>query len=167
MYSEKASFISYMARIVSAYFTGIENVAGCFHIEKGVELETAISDFIGAIPFNTTLFGGWKGDRFQTYFNSANHSYGQIPPAIGSGYYHFGWILSPIYVVLMLKLSMFYCEKAKNDHNPWKYTVNTFCCTVFALGMVMYNESISFSWYFGWAVPMLLLLKFTNKDEFS
>lgn len=167
MYSDKTGLISYIARIVSAYFTGVENVAGCFNLQKGAEFETAVSDLIGAIPFNTTLFGSWSGDRFQTYFNNANHSHGQISPAIGSGYYHFGWILSPIYVVIMLKLSLFYCENAKKDTNPWKYAIDTFCCIVFSLGLVMYNEAIAFSWYLGWGVLMLLVLKFTNKDEIS
>ena len=166
IYSNKASLITYIARIVSAYFTGVENIAGCFNIQKGVEFETAISDFIGSIPFNTTLFGGWSGDKFQTYFNSANRAYGQISPAIGSGYYRFGWLLSPIYVVIMLKFSMFYCERARKGANPWRYAVDTFCCIVFSLGLVMYNEAIAFSWYFGWGVLMLLALKFTNKDEF-
>ena len=167
MYSNNTSLISYVARIVSAYFTGIENVAGCFRIEEGYEAETAISDFIGTIPFNSTFFGGWEGDKFQTYFNNANRSYGQISPAIGSGYYQFGWILSPIYVVIMLKLSMFHCDKAQKDKNSWRYAVNIFCCIVLALGLVMYNESIAFSWYFGWGIFMFLVLKFTNKDEFS
>lgn len=165
MYSNKTSLLSYIAKIVSAYFTGIENVAGCFNVPKGVEFETAVSDFIGAIPFNTTIFGGWNGDKFQTYFNSANRSYGQISPAIGSGYYHFGWMLSPIYVVIMLKLSMYYCDRARNDSNSWRYAVDTFCSIVFSLGLVMYNEAIAFSWYFGWGLLMLLVLKFTNKDE--
>lgn len=165
MYSYKTSLLSYIAKIVSAYFTGVENIAGCFNVPKGVEFETAASDIIGSIPFNTTLFGGWNGDKFQTYFNIVNRSYGQISPAIGSGYYHFGWILSPVYVVIMLKLSIYYCEKARKDANPWRYAVDIFCGIVFSLGLVMYNEAIAFSWYFGWGILMLLVLKFTNKDE--
>ena len=166
-YNDGTNFITYVARIVSAYFTGIENVAGCLQLKNGLEFETAMSDFIGAIPFNTTIFGGWKGTRFQTYFNLINDSNGQIPPAIGAGYYHFGWILSPIYVILMLKLSLTYWDKAQTDTNPWRYAVNAFCSVVFSLGLVMYNEAIAFSWYFGWGLLMLLALKFTNKDEFS
>ena len=164
MYSNSKSLTTYIARIASAYFTGIENVAGCFNVEKGFELETALSDFIGAIPFNSTLIRGWDGDKFQTYFNAANRSYGQISPAIGSGYYHFGTLLSPIYTVIMLKLSMFYHERAKKS-SPSRYAANVFCCIVFALGLVMYNEAIVFSWYFGWGLFMLLALKFSNKDE--
>ncbi len=167
MYAKNANLISYIAKTVSAYFTGIENVAGCFVVKKGHEFETVIADVIGTIPFNSTIFRGFQGDKFQTYFNGANHSYGQIPPAIGSGYYQFGWLFSPIYVVLMLKLSMYYYDRAQKDKNPLKYAVNIFCCIVFALGLVMYNESIAFSWYFGWGIFMFFALKFTNKDEFS
>ena len=146
LYSKSNGPISYMAQIISAYFTGVDNVAA----------------MLGAIPFNSTLFGN-RGNKLQYFYNSYNRAYGQIPPTIGTGYYYFGTLLAPIISMLFVKLSLIYYDKAQKIGKSIKYIAEIFCSIVFALGTVMYSPSITLAWFFGWGIPMLILTSFTGE----
>lgn len=150
----------YAAQIINAYFTGIDNVAATFNIPSGYARETFRAGLLGAIPFNSTLFGN-RGKKFQYYYNLYNNAYGQIPPTIGTGYYYFGAFLSPVISGLFVILSMRYYKKSEHMEASLRYVAVVFCSIVFALGTVMYSPSITLSWYFSWGIPMLLLTLFT------
>lgn len=164
LYSKESGAMSYAAQIINAYFTGVDNVAAIFNIPPGHESETFRAGVLGAIPFNSTLFGN-RGNKLQYYYNIYNSSYGQIPPTIGTGYYYFGAILSPIITCIFVVLSMMYYKKAENMEASLRYVAVIFCSITFALGTVMYSPSITLSWYFSWGVPMLLLTLFTGRNR--
>lgn len=166
MYSKDNGAVTYAAQIINAYFTGIDNVSAIFNIEKGHAYEAFIAGIKGAIPFNSTLFGA-RGNKLQYYFNSANKSYGQIPPTIGAGYYYFGILASPIISVLFVYFSLKYYEYSEKLGDSLKYIATIFCSIVFALGTVMYSPSITLSWFFSWGIPMILLTIFTGKDSIN
>lgn len=164
LYSKDNGAMSYAAQIINAYFTGVDNVAAIFNIPSGHESEAFRVGVLGAIPFNSTLFGN-RGNKLQYFYNLYNSSYGQIPPTIGTGYYYFGTILSPVITGLFVILSMRYYKKAENMEASLRYVAVVFCSIVFALGTVMYSPSITLSWYFSWGIPMLLLTLFTGENK--
>ena len=156
LYQKSDGAIVYMAQIVNAYFTGIDNVVAIFSIDAGHEFESIKAGLIGAIPFNTTLFG-FRGNKLQYFYNMANGSYGQIPPTIGTGYYYFGFLCSPIISCLFAYFSLKCLKKAETVKTPMKYVSYIFCCVTFALGTVMYSPSITLAWIVSWGIPMLLI----------
>lgn len=166
MYRNGDGALSYIAKIINAYFTGVDNVAAIYKIPQGNEYEALSSGLIGAIPFNSTLFGS-RGNKLQYFFNAANQSYGQIPPTIGAGYYYFGTIFAPIITIVFVLLSLYFHEKANCKKGSLKFVAYIFCSIVFALGTVMYSPSITLSWFCGWAIPILLLTSpdFIDKIE--
>lgn len=164
LYSKDNGAMSYAAQIINAYFTGVDNVAAIFNIPSGHESEAFRAGVLGAIPFNSTLFGN-RGNKLQYFYNLHNNSYGQIPPTIGTGYYYFGTILSPVITCFFVILSMRYYKKSENMEASLRYVAVVFCSVVFALGTVMYSPSITLSWYFSWGIPMLLLTLFTGKNR--
>lgn len=166
LYRKDSGVFFYAAQIINAYFTGVDNVSAIFNIPDGYQKEAFISGVIGAIPFNSTLFGG-HGNKLQYFFNVSNVSYGQIPPTIGAGYYYFGYILAPVISALFTYMSLRYYQKAAEYNKSMKYIAAVFCSIVFALGTVMYSPSITLSWYFSWGIPMLILTTFTNEKASS
>ena len=162
LYNKSNGPILYMTQIISAYFTGVDNVAAIFNVEKSFKSEAFKAGLVGAIPFNSTLFGN-RGNKLQYFYNNYNGAYGQIPPTIGAGYYYFGIFLSPIISMLFVKLSLIYYDKAQKIDKSIKYIAEIFCSIIFALGTVMYSPSITLAWFFGWGVPMLILSSFTGE----
>ena len=162
LYSKSNGPILYMTQIISAYFTGVDNVAAIFNVDKTFKLEAFKAGLLGAIPFNSTLFGN-RGNKLQYFYNNYNGAYGQIPPTIGAGYYYFGTFLAPIISMLFVKLSLVYYDKAQKTDKSIKYIAEIFCSIIFVLGTVMYSPSITLAWFFGWGVPMLILTSFTGE----
>ena len=136
--------------------------AAIFNVDKSFGKEAFKAGIIGAIPFNSTLFGD-RGNKLQYYYNIYNRAYGQIPPTIGAGYYYFGFILAPIISILFVKLSLVYYDKAQKINKSIKYISEIFCSITFALGTVMYSPSITLAWFFSWGIPMLILTSFTGE----
>ena len=163
LYNKDSGFWKYMAQIINAYFTGVDNVSAILNIPHGNEVEAFTAGILGAIPFNSTLFGD-RGNKLQYFFNISNRSYGQIPPTLGAGYYYFGRLLSPIITVVFVLFSMFFYEKACKSKDSLKYVAYILCSIVFALGTVMYSSSITMALLLGWSFPILLITLIISKD---
>lgn len=163
MYRNGDGPLPYIARIINAYFTGVDNVAAIFNIPPGNEIESVKAGLIGSIPFNSSIFGS-RGNKLQYYYNNANRSYGQIPPTLGTGYYYFGSLLAPIITVAFVLLSVYFDERSQKEKGSLKYITHLFSCIVFALGTVMYSPSITLSWFMGWALPMMFLTSTISTD---
>jgi hypothetical protein len=156
----------YMSGVFTAYFSSVDNVAAIFNISDTGKWESLFFNLYYSIPFNGTLFG-LKGNNLANLYNSANFSYGQIPPSIGAGYYYFGPILSPIFVSIMATLSIHYGFKTIHQNDLWKYLTYTLLSIMMAIGLIMYNETIVLSWFTNLILPMLILSRLTKNTNFS
>lgn len=154
--------IEYASSIVSAYFTGIDNVSGALNMPNERTAEYFISSLITTIPFNTTLFGP-RELSFQQFFNDYNGMSGQIPASVGDGYYYFGYVLAPIFSFLLTYFSVYFNRKAESITFLWKYVAYMFISIVLALGTAMYNEMISLSWVNCWGIPILIIALLVSK----
>lgn len=162
LYTRDTGFLVYITEIINAYFTGVDNVAAIFRIPSGFQWSAMRAEILGAIPFNTTLFGD-IGNKLQYYYNSYTNAYGQIPPTIGVGYYYFGPVFAPIITVAFTWISLRYSDKARYEKITLRYAVDLFSSIVFALGLVMYSPAIVLQWFFCWIVPMLIITRFTGE----
>lgn len=158
---DKSNPIVYIGQMTNAYFTGIDNVSAMFNVSGIHRIEALKADLIGAIPFNSSIFGD-RGNKLQYYFNLYNKSYGQIPPTIGAGYYYFGVYLSPLISAIFAKISLLYFDRSNKIKESFDYVAMIFCSIIFAFGLVMYSPAITLSWYLSWGIPMLLISRYSD-----
>lgn len=159
------NIFQYLSSILTAYFTGLDNVAATFNVSEPFKLDSLFYNLYGAIPFNNTFFG-LEGTNLQSLFNLANSSYGQIPSTIGSGYYYFGFIFAPLISVVLVFISVKYGNLAINQYNLWKYVTYSFFSILMAMGLVMYNETIVLRWFTNLILPLLILSNFSSDEDF-
>lgn len=163
-YVKDEGFLAYSRQILNAYFGGVDNVAAIFNVPDGYEIEAMRAGLLGAIPFNSTLFGD-IGNKLQHFYNEFNVSSGQIPPTIGSGYYFFGAALSPVLTMLFVYLSLRLHDVAKQRGASMRYVSTVFCSIAFALSAGMYSPDITLQWVVSWGVIMLIITRFTAKEK--
>lgn len=165
MYNTATDTIYHFAGKINAYFTGVDNVAAMFNVPNGHQWEVIKAGVLGAIPFNSTLFGE-IGRKLQYFFNFYNVTiHGQIPPTLGSGYYQGGLFLAPSITMLFVYLSLLYNDWAKKAPNVFKQAPLQFCSISFALGTVMYGVSITLSLFFSWGIPMICIAALGTRGQ--
>lgn len=143
-----ANLFEQFSQRFSAYFSGVNVVSGAFNLPDNAEYKIGyfVYDFIGSIPYGTTLFG-ISNERIQAFFNTCNASSGQIPSTIGMGWYYFGPVLAPVYSMLFAYAAYRAGFKLKNS----LYTCPMGCirllmeCFYLSMGIVMYNIEITIS----------------------
>lgn len=160
LYNKNEGISLYAGQIINAYFTGVDNVAAVFNVDRINIAEALKADLLGAIPFNNTFFGD-IGKKLQYFYNYYNGAYGQIPPTIGAGYYYFGWFFSPIITALFINRSLHYNYLASSTTATLKYIPYIFCSVIFALGTVMYSPAITLQWFCSWGLIMMAITFFT------
>lgn len=163
MYNTSSSIV-YMAEVVNAYFTGIDNVAGSMILSRDERFTYLIDSIITTIPFNTTLFGQ-REVFMQTLFNTINGSQGQIPSTIGNGYFYFGFLLAPIFSFCFTYYSVYFSKRAESVSILWKYVAYTFISVVLSLAIAMYNEIITMSWINAWGLPLMIIAYISKKKQ--
>lgn len=142
----------------SAYFSGVNVVSGVFNLpdELASRVRYFAYDFLGSVPFGTTLFG-LSGDRIQPFFNLHNASSGQIPPTIAMGYYYFGPLLAPLYSVVFTLIAFRSGNRIEKVQNPFARIRLILMAVYFSLGVVMYNIEIVLSTAFSIFLPMYVI----------
>ena len=151
-------FIKSLSSRLSAYFSGVNIVSGAFNLPQDPEyiLRYFAYDFLGSVPFGTTLFG-LDEVRISTFFNTYNQSSGQIPTTIGMGYYYFGGFLAPIYSVVFAIIAVNSAKKLNKEINPFiriRLLLTTF---YFSMGIIMYNIEIVITNFFTILLPMYII----------
>lgn len=160
-YSNNANIYEYFSIRFTTYFSGVNIVSGSFNLPRdiGMRLHYFLYDFLKAIPFGNTLFGLDSRDDIQIYFNLINGTMGYIPTTIGSGYYYFGILLSPIYSVIFSIMAYIMGEKSNNTVSLIAKSRYLFLAITFAMGVVMYNIPITLIKVFSIGIPLYLIEK--------
>ncbi|WP_294531707.1 hypothetical protein [uncultured Bacteroides sp.] len=153
------SFWGNMSGLINAYFTGIDNVAATFNLNRANSFSHFWSSMQVTIPFNTTLFGK-AGEILPAYFNLANFEIGQIPSTIGDGYYYFGALFAPFFSFSFSYLAIKFNALALNYNSYWKYIAFMLAAVLFSLGLGMYNEVITIQYFWSWVISILLVSKY-------
>ncbi len=156
--------IEYLSKIITAYFGGVDNVAVGNHIPEGHEASTLFASIYSSIPFNSTLFG-LKVENLQSIYNTANGSYGQIPPMIVEGAYYFGELFAPIMSCICAAAAYHFGERYARTSSAWHLVSNLFLAIICSISIVMYNEEILLVWLLEWLVPMKILSKLADWER--
>ena len=157
-----SSFVEYCCSVMNAYFGGIDNVAAVFNVPDTDVMTNFLNTLKCTVPFNTTFFGE-HGMIYTSLYNISNFSMGQIPPTLTSSCYYFGTLFSPIISVIFVYISIKYSYLALKMNSYWQYISYVFISIIFALGISMYNDQISLTWFNGWALPILILSNISSK----
>lgn len=153
----------YLSSLFNAYFTGIDNVSATFNMPRDTRLSHFLASMQVTIPFNTTIFGR-AGEILPTLYNQSNNVMGQIPSTIGNGYYYFGFLLAPLFSLIFAFYAIKFDSLAQGTNDFWRYIVYTLITILFSLGLGMYNEVITLSYIFGWAIPILLITSMFDRN---
>lgn len=156
----------YFSTIFNIYFSGVNIVSGSFNLpaDLGMRLQYFLYDFLKAIPYGNTIFALSETDS-QIYFNLVNGVTGQIPTTIGSGYYYFGFILSPIYSIIFAVMAYKTGQKANETSNLISKIRYLFLTITFSMGIIMYNIPITLTNLFSVGIPMYIIEKFANRKR--
>lgn len=155
---------NYISSLLNAYFGGVSNVAAGFNMKSGMEGETFWAACYGAIPFNSTLFG-LQMTKVQSLYNTANSSYGQIPPMIIEGWYHFGAFFAPVYSAIFASLAYRYGVKFRRTSSPWHAIFDLFFAILCAISISMYDFEIALVWITNLLIPGKLLARMDRKEN--
>ncbi|NLL44935.1 MAG: oligosaccharide repeat unit polymerase [Mollicutes bacterium] len=156
----------YFSSIFNTYFSGANIVSGSFNLPKdlGIRVQYFLYDFLKAIPFGNTLFALKETDS-QIYFNLMNGTTGQIPTTIGSGYYYFGFLLSPIYSIVFAIMAYKMGQKANQASNSISKLRYLFLTITFSMGIIMYNIPITLTNLFGVGLPMYIIENYAYRKH--
>ena len=163
---DPGSVWSFMSARLNAYFSGVNIVSGGFNLPSALEyrIRYFLNDFTGTIPFGGTIFG-ISYAPVQSFFNLANGTSGQIPPAISMGNYYLGPIFAPIYSVVFALLAVNSGIQLRNNKNmhPMKYIRLLVSVFQFSMGVVMYNIEITMTAVFSLILPMYIIERLSYK----
>ena len=169
----RASFLGSFNSIIrsfserfSAYFSGVNVVSGTFNLPNNVgdKIHYFLYDYLGSIPFGTTLFGLY-GSRIAEFFNLCSESSGQIPTTIGMGYYYFGYVLAPLYSSVFACIAYVSGKKIITETNSFAKIRWILMAIYFTLGIVMYNIEITLSTVFSLLLPLYLVEILANNKR--
>lgn len=148
----------YFSTIFSTYFSGINIVSGSLNLPRnlGTRLQYFLYDFLKAIPYGNTIFALSETDS-QIYFNLINGTTGQIPTTIGSGYYYFGFFLSPIYSIIFTIMAFKMGRKANQTPILISKLRYLFLTIYLSMGIIMYNIPITLTNLFSVGIPMYII----------
>lgn len=145
---------------LNAYFSGVNNTAATYNLKGdiGVRASYFLYDYIDAIPYSGTIFHS-SHELISTFFNNSNGIRGQIPTTIGIGRFYFGPIFAPIYSIIFAYVSVKAGEAVKISlsTNPLRLIRLLLTAMYFAMGVIMYNISITMTNFFTILFPMYLM----------
>lgn len=150
----------YFSAVFNSYFSGVNIVSGSLNLPRdlGIRLQYFLYDFLKAIPYGNTIFALSETDS-QIFFNLVNGTTGQIPTTIGSGYYYFGFVLSPIYSIIFAVMAYKTGQKANQASSLISKLRYLFLTITFSMGIIMYNIPITLTNLFSVGVPMYIIEK--------
>lgn len=166
-FGSKGNMLEFISDNINAYVGGVANVAGMIDIDSQYKNSTLFYNVYGAIPFNNTLFG-LSGDKLSAIFNmTVGTRDGQIPTTIGASWYYFGTFLAPLESAIYTRFSLKYGNKALNERNVWKFMTYVLVTLMMAMGFTTYNSAIVLNYITTLIIPLLLLSKYTDDNEFD
>lgn len=149
---------------LNAYFAGIFNVSAAFLMDNPNWLEYFFGDFFRSIPLIKGFFMSMPMSTLEfnralaidTEFNS------QILPAIGQGYFYFGYLGAILIPLLMIKIAFYLFNKMQRTHDSFTFFALGITFIYILLGVYLYDMFLSFSLVLNNALPMLIIMKLSQ-----
>lgn len=165
------SFVEILSQMFQAYIPNITNLAVGLNIEISLnqKISSIIGDLYSTIPFRDTLFGfSGTGHDFGRYWNSEKTGYflnAQIAPNLSYGVLYLGYLLSPIFSVLMIYFSIYFQKIMMSSKNIFEFSLYCLLSVQLAFSVFMYNYLTFLLEYFVFFLPIIIMLKILKKNE--
>lgn len=130
-----------------AYFGGLENIsAGLEMSEANFEMrfKYGLYEILRGIPYASTIFG-LDNTNISSLFNRAGGTTGQIIPTICSSRLYFGYILSPLYTILFLSISLLESKRVETETKPLRLLSSIIICVYSLMGISVYSPEITWT----------------------
>jgi len=116
----------WIARYLGSYYGSFNNISYAIEAKStygnSIGLSTLLNDIFYGVPFVNHFMDGM--DRSTIYYNLAYYNgaqiYDSIVPTIGQGYIYFGYILSPIFSVLLIVVLHRLDRSYSRSYSIWK-----------------------------------------------
>lgn len=153
------NFFHFLAQKLNAYFSGTVNIAASLEMPRDTWLDYLIGDLLRTIPMIKGFFTEY--DLSNMLFNEVlgydSVYYSQIIPNIGQGYYYLGFLLAPIFSIVLIRIAIKSERKAKRVNDSLGYYVYTYCSIYFAVSPILYYFQLTLNLVLFNIVPIIIL----------
>lgn len=151
---------------INAYFSGTINIAAGLNMPTTDSYKYIKGDILRYIPLIVSFYTNYpqSNDLFNQVLGIDTVYNSQIMPTIIQGYFYFGYILSPIFSILLAAFALKTEENAKMCKDTFGYFIYTYMSIFFASGIIMYYFSLTIYLVLQYAFPMLCMYKIFKKQ---
>lgn len=155
-------FFESFTQSLNLYFSGIINVATSVesrNIYLSFDFESIFSDIFNSVVLINAYFNSAYSalESFNIIFYNGGPARDQILPIIGQGYLYFGFVLSPILLIISLGLLIYFDKKAMKTNEVFLKFI--FSYIAIKLGLIMMsNFTIILSFITNNFIPIMILL---------
>lgn len=160
-------FFSDLNNNLQLYFSGLNNVAIAVQtsdIYTNFNFESIMSDITRSVVLINSFFHNEESalTDFNITFYNGGFARDQILPMIGQGYLYFGFILAPIFTVIILLLLMYFDSKTITMNNLFSRFIYAYAALKIGLFM-MANFTILLSFLTNNFLVLLLIAMLNNR----
>lgn len=150
---------------VNAYFSGTVNIAAGLNMTTVESFKYIKGDIFRYIPMVVAFYtdNPQSNDLFNQVLGEDAIYNSQIMPTIIQGYFYFGYILSPIFSILLAWMALKSEKKANLAEDTFGYFIYTYMSIFFAIGIILYYFSLTIYLILQYAFPMLCMYKVFKK----
>lgn len=146
---------------LNAYFAGTFNISAIFFMDVPNRIEYFLGDFFRSIPlvkgfFTTMPMSTLEFNRAMAIDSEYNS---QILPAIGQGYFYFGYLGAILVSLLMIRIAFYLYDKMCSTSDSFVFFALGMTFIYTFLGVYLYDMFLSFSLVLENALPMLIIMK--------
>lgn len=160
------NIFNYISLISQAYFGGPMNIAAAMSIDKELlNLNILKVDFFKNFFILSPLFKGEIStvELFNYTLYKSFNRVDQIIPMIGQAYFYVGFILSPLLIYPIIKISIFFEKMAKRSMNLYSKFLFLSLTVFLSVSPILYNFNIVLSKLF--VLSPLILVSFKIKKR--
>ncbi len=151
---------------LQVYFAGVANIGHAIetsYIYMPFNIKAILGDLSHSVMIINSYFSDYQSALvlFNNMFYKQLGFRDQILPLLGQGYLYFGWILAPLFSVIMILLTMFLDRLIYNSSSIFVLYIYTYLCLKWSL-FFMSNATILISFFTNF-VLILLIIAFLNE----
>lgn len=143
-------------KTINAYFSGSINIAAGLKMPTQQSKDYMIGDTFRYIPLVVAFFTDYKqsNELFNQVLAEDTVYNSQIMPNIIQGYFYFGYILSPIFSILLAYLALRAERNISKVKDTFGYVIYIYMAIFLSVGIILYYFSLTINLILQYALPM-------------
>lgn len=170
MFNDSTNAFYFLNQKINAYFSGTINISAALSMPRDEILLYLKGDLLRIVPIVRGFFTEY--DLSNTLFNQVlgfdTIYFSQIIPNIGQGYYYFGFILAPLFSVILIRLAIKAEKKANFCNDSLGYFAYNYLSIYLAVSPIFYNMQLIMYLILLNVVPIIVmfeLFKYRKKSK--